>query len=622
MITRMKSASLIATVGPFALAITAVTVTAQGRGGQPRATGPMTGTASLSGVVITDDLDGRPIRRAAVSLGVPGDSRRQWVTSTDDNGRFAFAGLPSGNFTLFAAKPGYVRAYYGAKRPGSTLAVPIAVVDSRAAESVTLKMARGAVITGTVFDDRGRPMSGVPVRARRVVKDPNGTRSFGPVTGGAVSAGTTSDDRGVYRIYGLPPDEYVVSATPVLVRAAVIAGSDGIDLRAPTAAELQWADRQLQPTAAPAPATPPAPSRPMAYSAVFHPNAVDPMAATIINLAIGQERSGVDLTMRFVPTAQISGVVLDRAGQPAPNVAVTLASRGDGITEPEREVLVGAGLLAPGPSARTGADGAFSIRGVQPGEYTLTARGVDSSAPPVQTFATSDLDVGGRDVDGVTLNLSPALSLSGRIVFEGATTPPAGVRYSVRVTPIAGAPAPAGGPLPIVPGSTFAVSSLLPGRYRLIVTVTGSAANAPMSWGLKSATLGGRDIADAPFEIRQGEDLSTAILTFSEALASVTGVVHDAAGRPSSDLSLLMFTTDRAQWFQNSRRIRAPIRAASDGRFAFTGLPAGEYFLAAVGDFEPNAWFSPEFLDQLAAGAIKITVADGEKKTQDVKIGR
>ena len=125
-----------------------------------------------------------------------------------------------------------------------------------------------------------------------------------------------------------------------------------------------------------------------------------------------------------------------------------------------------------------------------------------------------------------------------------------------------------------------------------------------------------------PFEIRAGEDLSSMALTVSESLAAVSGVVYDSAGRPSSDLSLLMFSADRSQWYQNSRRLRAPVRAASDGRFSFTGLPAGDYFLAAVNDFEPNAWFSAEFLEQILPAAIRVTLAEGERKVHDVKIAR
>jgi len=68
-----------------------------------RAPAPLTGTATLTGVVVSDDADARPIRRVAVTLNAPGDPRRQWVTSTDDSGRFAFAGLPAGSFSLVAA---------------------------------------------------------------------------------------------------------------------------------------------------------------------------------------------------------------------------------------------------------------------------------------------------------------------------------------------------------------------------------------------------------------------------------------------------------------------------------------------------------------------------------------
>ena len=589
-----------------------------------RAPAPLTGTATLTGVVVSDDADARPIRRVAVTLNAPGDPRRQWVTSTDDSGRFAFAGLPAGSFSLVAAKPGFVRAHFGARRPGSTVGVPIAVADGSAVANVTLKMARGAVITGTIFDERGRPMPGVSVRARRIVRGPDGTRTLGASVPG-IAATSTSDDRGVYRIYGLSPDDYVVSAEPVLVRAGLAAGTDGIEVRAPTDAELQWAERQVQSTAlAPAAqAAAPAASRPMAYAAVFYPNAVDPTAATILTMAAGQERGGIDLSVRFVPTARINGVVLDRSGQPAANLIVTLTPRAAVINETERQGLVAAGLLAIDPTARTAVDGTFTLRGVQPGQYTVMARGLEKSTPIVQTFAMSDVDVNGRDIEGVTLNLVVTLTLAGRVAYESGATPPTPIRsVGIRLTPVPGGSAVMGS----IPGpqttSEFTVSGLLPGRYRLLVTFVGPTVGATLPWALKSATLGGRDIADVPFDIRPGEDLSNVVLTFSEALASVSGVVYDSAGRPSSDLSLLVFSADRSQWFQNSRRLRAPVRAGTDGRFMFTGLPAGEYFLAAVNDFEPNGWFSAEFLDQLIAGAIKVTVADGEKKVQDIRISR
>jgi hypothetical protein len=154
------------------------------------------------------------------------------------------------------------------------------------------------------------------------------------------------------------------------------------------------------------------------------------------------------------------------------------------------------------------------------------------------------------------------------------------------------------------------------------VVLSGVTPGTGLPWSIKSVMAGGRDVADSLLEVRPGENLTDVVLTLSDAMASITGVVTDAAGRSSSELSLLLFPTDRAQWFLNSRRLRAPVRAASDGRFTFTGLPAGEYYLAAVNDYEPNGWFSPEFLDQVIASAMTIVVGDGERKTQDIRISR
>jgi hypothetical protein len=74
-------------------------------------------------------------------------------------------------------------------------------------------------------------------------------------------------------------------------------------------------------------------------------------------------------------------------------------------------------------------------------------------------------------------------------------------------------------------------------------------------------------------------------------------------------------------WSQRSRRLRVPVRASTEGKFRFTNLPPGEYYMAALTDFEPNDYYNPTFLDQVAAaGAIKITLAEGEKKVQDLRI--
>jgi hypothetical protein len=141
------------------------------------------------------------------------------------------------------------------------------------------------------------------------------------------------------------------------------------------------------------------------------------------------------------------------------------------------------------------------------------------------------------------------------------------------------------------------------------------------AWTLKSAVANGRDTLDTPLDIRPGTNLEGVTLTYSDLVSEISGTLSDGKGTPISDLSILVFTTDRTQWgSSSSRRVRPPTRPSSDGKFSITGLPAGEYYLGAVTDLEPGDWQDPAFLEQLAAAAIKVTIGEGEKKVQDIKI--
>ena len=128
------------------------------------------GTAVLTGLVTTDEANGQPIRRALVTV-VAGDGRQQYQTSTDDRGRFTVRNLPPGNVRLIVAKPGYVQTYYGARQPGSTVGLPIALTNGQTAD-VAVRLPRGAVITGTVRDESGQPMPGISLQVQRVTDQP------------------------------------------------------------------------------------------------------------------------------------------------------------------------------------------------------------------------------------------------------------------------------------------------------------------------------------------------------------------------------------------------------------------------------------------------------------------
>jgi len=142
-------------------------------------------------------------------------------------------------------------------------------------------------------------------------------------------------------------------------------------------------------------------------------------------------------------------------------------------------------------------------------------------------------------------------------------------------------------------------------------------------WVLKSATIGGAagiDVADRVFDIKPGQDLSAVVITMTDRPTEISGVVQDQAGRPAPGFPILIFSTDRSFWSMGSRRV-LQARPSSDGKYRLVGLPPGEYFVAAVTDIDPSQLYDPVFLEQFAAASFKITLAEGEKKTQDLKLG-
>jgi hypothetical protein len=82
---------------------------------------------------------------------------------------------------------------------------------------------------------------------------------------------------------------------------------------------------------------------------------------------------------------------------------------------------------------------------------------------------------------------------------------------------------------------------------------------------------------------------------------------------------VIAFSTDRSHWQPGSRRILSA-RPATDGSFLFSDLPAGEYFIAALSDLDPLEWQESAFLAQVVPAALKVTLVEGEKKRQDLRV--
>jgi protocatechuate 3,4-dioxygenase beta subunit len=592
------------------------------------------GTGSIAGMAV-DEASGQPIRRARVSARAP-DMRNDLQAITDDQGRFSFGRLAPGPYTVVVSKAAYLASYYGATRPNRGPGTPIPIKEGQAVTGVVVRMVRGGVISGMVLDQYGQPFSGGRIRLMQVQRR-DGERTL---VGAGGSGTMTTDDRGIYRIYGLQPGQYVVGITPPTSGA----GTTETRLLSETEMRAALADlarRDATPTTQPAsPSAPggqdagrtiaPAPPGPrpdvplsgraLGLATVYFPGTVIETDAGVVNLVAGQEATGIDFTLMYMPTSRIEGSIVMPDGQPA--------------TRAQLQLMTLTANSSSSSSVRMQGDGKFQAIGVAPGKYTLIGRQTDSGAPtpmavpPVPGGAATyyvqqELLLNGDDIAGLVMTLAPTATLSGRVVFEGAAGPPPEVT-SVRVS-LEGF-----GPTSRIGGSSrsiqadktgeFRMPGVTPGQYRLSASAQANSP-IPLGWIVKTAALDGRDAYEQPFDVQPGQTFQPIVITMADQAAELTGTITDASGAPVTNLQVMLFPTDRTAWASSSRRLRGPTRPNPDGTYRFGGVRPGEYYMAAVTDLEPGDWGDPAFMEQLAAAALKLVFAPSEKKVQNLRTG-
>ncbi len=557
-----------------------------------RVAGDPKNPGSVSGIVLSADGSNRPIPRARIALR-PLESRQDFATISDASGRFAFTRVPSGRYTMTVTKPAYLPSHYGTGEGVLPPGLPVTVEEGKPTGGVTLRLVRGGVITGRVIDEHGLPVVG----ARIQVLQPYGEdRRLLPIV---ITGAPITDDHGVYRIYGLQAGTYAVAAQTG-------PGSSVASIQ--ILGDLRQASN---------------PDRPVTYAPMYYPGSPLAFEASLVEVTAGGEAPGIDIPTRLVPASRVEGSVVTADGQAVGFVQVQLLPR------PPAQ-LQQAGRSTGGRASGDGRQSDFTITDVVPGRYTLIARAVDRSAPaPSPTvnpvlWAQQDLDVMSDDILGVSLALRPAVPLTGRVVFDGTTADAIPDSRTLRVTLVpSGAAAVTTVQIPAQVDDTghFVVSNVVPGRYTLSVSALSLVGTSPPGiWTLASAMAAGRDLLDYPLDVQPGQTTPEVVLTYSNQTAELSGRLLDASGKPIKTMSILLFGTDRAVWSRESRRVRAPIRPADDGSFRFLNLPPGEYFLGVMTEVDPKQAGDPALLEQLAPAAIRLTIAPGEKKTQDIRI--
>lgn len=589
---------LIALAGTIVAASTQASAYQQARDTAPA---PVIGTARLSGQVLAAGADTRPLRRVIVTA--TGDGMKVGrSTVTDDQGRFVFESLPAGRFIVTGTKAAYLPGAFGVTNPGRP-GVPIQLQAGESRTDISFTLMRGAVITGVVRNEHGEPAANVDVTAFRLPPPGADPRLV-------TSAVAVSDDRGVYRLFELAPGTYVVAGA--VSRRPTAPG----DAAGWTASQVTDILRELeQREARGGMPTPPSriaqrPAGSYAYAPVFFPGFASPASAVPIRLRPSEERNGIDFTVQLTRMATIEGTLL---GVDASSAAFFFNPVGVQLPSLMGSTPAFSSQMTPG--GRT-----FKYVGVAPGQYTITAHATSGGT----TWARTEVAVTGDDVSGVTIALQPAFRMSGQVAFKGSRPVPDNLSaVSLRVTYANDlGQASAGGTRmgnPLVPAAVikpdgqFEAGGLLPGTYRLATTLP-----AGSGWWLRSAIVNGRDLLDTMIEVTA--DISNAMLTFSDQRASLGGRLVTSGGPPAASYFIVVFPTDRTLWIPRARRI-VSTRADTTGRWSFRDLPPGDYLVAALTDLAPDELSDPTLLEQLVSNAVKVTVNDGEDKTQDLRIG-
>ena len=536
----------------------------------PRQAEAPRGTAIIRGSIVAADT-GTPIRRAQVRLSGQGVSGR--VATTDERGRFEIKELPAGRYTVTASKGGFVPLQYGQRRPWES-GTPLDLGDGQVLDKIVIGLPRGSVITGRITDEFGEPVANAVVSAMRYGYQAGARRL---IAGSGQNSRDTTDDQGHFRLFGLSPGEYVVSAS-------LRAGGDVTD---------------------------PA-GEPTGYAATYYPGTPNVSEAQRVNVAVAQEASNVTFALIATRLVRVSGAVINSQGQPVTNGMVMLA--------PANMRFAGGGAMAQTATTRIDGSGQFRLSNVTPGRYVAQVRTTRGGAPargPLQAdgeFGRLDVTVGGEDVDGVVIITGPGARVFGQVITDTGVAPSIRaqqVQIGARLArPDEGMPA-GGGQARLNDDWTFELNGLFDARlFR---------ASLPQGWTLKSVLLNNQDIIDTPLELPAGQTLSGLQIVISEKSTDLSGRVTDAKGAAVTDITVVVLPVDEALWTYQSRFVRTA-RPDQDGRFQMQGLPPYERYLAVtVQGLEDGQAGDPEFLARIRAQGVSFSLNDGETRSLDLR---
>ncbi|HKX31714.1 MAG TPA: carboxypeptidase-like regulatory domain-containing protein [Blastocatellia bacterium] len=473
--------------------------------------------AEVSGRVT---FKGEPLSGATVSIrpeNMTGslDPKSILRGRTDQNGKYRISGLAGGRYSISAAAPGFGLStdYHS---------TDLTITDGTDVENLDFELKRGGVITGRVTDSNNRPVVGVPVELMRFYRG-----QAAPLMRDSSSGGT--DDRGVYRFYGVPAGRYLVN-----VGVSPAGGAAG----------MRSASSYLPRT--------------------FHPNATEQSEAKVIEVGEGTEAAGVDIAVAAAKkTYQIQGRVRSAEdGQPMAGINLLCA-----YFSGERQEITNWG-----PSGvRSDANGEFRLQGLLPGRLKLFA---DFNRESELFSEVEVCEIRDQDLQGIEIKVKSGGTISGQIVIEDTNDPEARSKISelqLYATVWTGAWSPPGmGMIKVNPDGSFRIKGLRPGKVR-ISTPTPSYRFAILRFERNGVSSSPHHL----IEIGPGQNISEVRVIVGYANSAIQGEVKIIGGTVPANLDLYV----HARSMGDPHAISILAKTDARRQFVFGNLLPGEYEL-------------------------------------------
>jgi len=517
---------------------------------------------SVQGMVVK--LAGSEPLRNAIVVMLNLDDRAQAASTvhTDSRGQFLLKPIPPGHYRLRVMRAGFVSQAYG-QRSVNAAGATMTLAPGQEMKDLLFRLIPAAIISGRVENEDGDPLPWAHVSALHEIYA-EGKRTF------TSEEMAPTNDRGEYRLFGLRPGRYLISA--VFHPGATRAGDTEDDEFGEIVGEKEN------------------------YVRTYYPGTPDATKAEAITVKAGEEIPSMDFMMRPTAVYRVKGHVtnlLANDNKRSQSVMVFATQRSSGVMNARMAV-------AQGNIAKQ--DGSFDLPGVLPGSYTVTAQWYDDGK--VHT-ARQNIDVGNADVEGLQLTIGKGTPIVGHLRWEGK---PSMIGDQLMVFAQSTDETVHPGYARVDADGSFTWAEVPDGELR--VRVFGQSEDS----FVKAARYGSADALADGFTPRAGSGTTLEIIMSSHG-ALVQGSAVDADGLPAVGAQVVLVPEGlRRERFDLYKTAQTDQR----GQFQLRGVAPGDYKLFSWDEVEHGAWEDQDFLKAFESNGEKVTVEEAETKLVNV----